>query len=194
MHRSAIPALLCSLLGCGAPASADLLGASFLFECAECTPATADDFVGKPGPADYSLKFDGYTWREIDIEASTISIKTVMEGYTRSPLFFRLTWSPAEYTLLNATISPASTFTTSYSCGPGELVVDMGGQYFAQGSQITFDLTAAPVPEPTASWLLALGAAVLLWRQRHALPTLASHSDGPTAACRASTRSASRPC
>ncbi|MDR7297424.1 MYXO-CTERM domain-containing protein [Pelomonas aquatica] len=162
--------LLGGLLSAATPTWAGLLGTDFLFECPQCTPATAEHFIGKAGPGDYALKGDGYTWDEVDVEASTISIKVVVEGYTRSPLIFRLTWSPADYHLLNATASPSSTFMTGYSWGPGELMVDMGDQYFVAGSQITFDLTAATVPEPSA-WLLGLmGAAMILWRRERRRP------------------------
>lgn len=167
--KTHLPLLLLSgLLSAATPTWAGLLGTDFLFECPQCTPVTAEHFIGKAGPGDYALKADGYTWNEVDIEASTISIKAVMEGYTRSPLIFRLTWSPTDYHLLNATVSPSSTFVTGYSWGAGELVVDMGDQYFVAGSQITFDLTAAAVPEPGAWQLGLVGAAVLLSRRREA--------------------------
>lgn len=158
--------LLFCLLGCALPASAELLGTDFLFECPQCTPATAEHFIAKAGPADYQLKADGYTWSEVDVEASTITITKTVEGYTRSPLIYRLTWSPANYGLQDVTIAPASTFTAGYSWGAGELVVDMGDQYFAQGARIIFNLSAAPVPEPAAAWLLGLGVAALCCRRR----------------------------
>ena len=165
MQRVLAATLLITVLGGCVPASASPIGVDFLFECGECTPATADHFLGKTGPADYQLKFDGYTWYEVDVEASTISVKSLVEGTTRSPLIFKLTWSPEQNTLLSAAISPASSFQTGYSWGRGELSIDMGGSYFAQGDQIVFDLTAAAVPEPSGWWLAITGGA-LLWRQR----------------------------
>src|SRR4051812_20501835 len=99
--------LLSGLLVASTPSWAGLLGTDFLFECSQCTPATAEHFIGKAGPADYALKADGYVWNEVDVEASSISIKADIEGYTRSPLIFRLTWSPAQYRLVDAAISPA---------------------------------------------------------------------------------------
>jgi hypothetical protein len=166
MQRLASLALVAGLFGHAIPASAALLGTDFLFECGQCTPAVADHFIGKAGPSDFQLKFDDYVWYEVDVEAASISFKALVEGSIRSPLVFRLTWSPAQYHLAQATISPTSTFETGFSWGPGELLVDLGGMYLLQGDQITFDVAAAPVPEP-ASWLLAmLGAAALLCRRR----------------------------
>lgn len=166
--RHLISMLLACMSLCGASAvAAGPLGADFLFECALCTPAAADRFVGRVGPGDYYLQADGYAWNEVDAEASTITIKTLVEGYTRSPLIFRLSWLPEQFRLLDVTVSSSSTFQTSFSWGAGELVVDMGDQYFAQGAQIAFDVTAAPVPEP-APWLMS-ATAVALWllpRQR----------------------------
>jgi hypothetical protein len=168
--RRVIPvALLGGLLGCCMPASAGLLGTDILFECPQCTPATADHFIAKAGVGDYALKSDDYTWHEVDVEASTITIKNFIDGYTRSPLVFRLTWSPAQYHLLSASVASDSTFVTGYSWAAGELLVNMGDQFIAQGTQITFNLTAAPVPEPSAVLLGPLGAAFLLWRRRRAV-------------------------
>jgi len=158
-------AILAALLSATPAFASSALGTGFLFECFECTPAVAERFVGKAGPGDYRLIADDYAWNEVDIEASTISIKSLVEGYTRSPLTFRLTWSPEEFRLLDVSVAANSTFGASYSWGAGELVVDMSGQYFEQGAFITFELVAAPVPEP-APWLLGVGALGLLagWR------------------------------
>lgn len=166
MQRFVPLALVAGLLSASIPASAALLGTDFLFECGECTPAVAEHFVGKAGPADYQLKFDGYTWYEVDVEASTISFKSLVEGAIRSPLVFRLSWWPAQYRLSHAAIAATSSFQPGYSWAQGELMLDLGGYYLLQGDQVTFELTAVPVPEP-ASWLLAaLGAVALLWRQK----------------------------
>ena len=155
--------LLGSFMSGGAAASAGLVGVNLVFECAQCTPAVADQFTGVAGPADYSLNFDDYTWNEVDVEASTITIKSFVEGMTRSPLVFRLTWSPAAFRLQGAAISPLSSYETGYSWGPGELVVDMGDRYFLPHQFITFDLTAAPVPEPGRWQLILLGSVLLVF-------------------------------
>lgn len=164
--RCQMSMLLAGSLFGGSPAfAAGALGTDFLFECLQCTPVTADHFVGKVGPGDYYLRADGYAWNEVDVEASTITIKSLVDGYTRSPLIFRLSWSPEQFRLLDVAVSPNSTIQTGFSWAAGELVVDMGDQYFAQGAQITFDVVAAPVPEP-ATWLMSVGA-IVLWRLRH---------------------------
>lgn len=166
MRRLPLPRLLLpALLVAPSAFAAGPLGTDFLFECPQCTPVIADHFIGKAGPGDYQLMADGYAWNEVDVEASTITIKALVEGYTRSPLIFRLTWSPTQFRLVDVAVSPTSTFgETGYSWSAGELVVDMGDRYFVQGTQITFDVTAAPVPEP-APWLLAMSATAL-WTLR----------------------------
>jgi hypothetical protein len=166
MRRPFNAALISLLLGCCTPAFADLIGTDILFECRECTPSTADHFVAVAGPSDYLLQGDGYAWNEIDVEASTVTIKSLIGGYTRSPLFFRLTWSPQQYHLASVSVAPASSFEPGYSWRSGELIVDMGAWDFAAGDHVTFNLTAAPVPEP-AQWLLAVfGTVVVACRHR----------------------------
>jgi hypothetical protein len=166
MHQRLAAPLTGLLLGCCTPAFADLLGTNILFECRECTPPTSEHFAAVAGPSDYLLQFDGYAWNEIDVEASSITIKSLIGGFTRSPLLFRLTWPHQRYHLLKASIAPTSSFEPGYSWGPGELVVDMGAQDFAQGDHVTFNLIATPVPEPEQWLLTSLGTLLLLCRLR----------------------------
>ena len=89
MIRPLLISLGCSLLGAAPALAAGPLGTDFLFECPQCTPVTADHFIGKAGPGDYRLMADDYAWNEVDVEASTITIKSLIDVYTRSPLIFR---------------------------------------------------------------------------------------------------------
>jgi len=161
MRRTPHAALISALLACSPPTFAGLLGTDMVFECRECTPSTSDHFVAVAGPRDYLLSFDDYVWNEVDVENSAITIRWLMGGYTRSPLFFRLSWSPQQFRLGRASISAASSIEPGYSWGPGELVVGVGGWDFAQGDHVTFDLVASPVPEPAMGLLAALGTLLL---------------------------------
>ncbi|MDR7271540.1 hypothetical protein J2X20_004208 [Pelomonas saccharophila] len=164
MRRTLHAALISAMLACCPPSLAGLLGKDMVFECLECTPSTSDHFVAVAGPRDYLLSFDEYVWNEVDVEDSSITILWLMGGYTRSPLFFRLTWSPQQYRLAHASIAAGSSIEPGYSWGPGELVVGVGGWDFVQGDHVTFNLVASPVPEPATGLLAALGT-ILLWRR-----------------------------